>query len=82
MVMPNETLLGERLTKAPEKCEECSKPLIPEVLMSAAGYYIGTKCDCGPYSKESTYFKTREEAEKILLIWKASLFKNTPFRRS
>jgi hypothetical protein len=37
-----------------------------EVLRSAAGYYIGTQCECGPYSRESGYYRTYEEAESAL----------------
>jgi hypothetical protein len=33
------------------------------VLMSGAGYYIGTECDCGPYSRESGYYRTRAAAD-------------------
>ena len=29
-----------------------------------AGYYIGTWCGCGPYSRESGYYRTREDAER------------------
>jgi len=38
-----------------------------EVCHSAAGYYLGYNCPfCGPYSRETGYFKTRGEAEKAL----------------
>jgi hypothetical protein len=41
-------------------------PLELKVLRSNA-FYIGTFCDrCGPYSRESGYFATREEAEAAL----------------
>ncbi len=29
-------------------CPDCGVRLNPEVLQSAAGFYIGTRCDCGP----------------------------------
>lgn len=45
----------------------CGKKLEFQVLQSGAGYYIGTFCDrCGPYSRESHYYRTREDAEKAL----------------
>ena len=47
-------------------CEECGKTLIPQVLHSGAGYYIGTWCNCGPYSRESGYYGTRIEAQEAL----------------
>lgn len=33
---------------------------------SPAGFYIGTWCDCGPYSRESGYFRTLDMARAIL----------------
>ena len=33
---------------------------------SGAGFYVGTSCQCGPYSRESGYYPTREGAEKAL----------------
>ena len=61
MVMPGETIA----TGAEGTCPECEKRLVLEVLR-ANSYYIGTQCNCGPYSRESGYFKTRAEAEKVL----------------
>ena len=37
-----------------------------QVLKSAAGYYIGRTQEGMPYSRESTYFSTKEEANKLL----------------
>ena len=49
-----------------EKCS-CGAPIPLKVCMSGAGYYLGSWCDnCGPYSRESGYFPTRELAEKAL----------------
>ena len=62
MVMPGETI-G---TGAPRGCPECRMTPPLEVFESPAGYYIGTYCDCGPYSRESDYYKTRKEAEDAL----------------
>lgn len=57
---------GETIASgAPSKCSECGVEPKLEVLKSNA-YYIGTMCDCGPYSRESGYYETREEAEKAL----------------
>ncbi len=47
-------------------CSDCNMKLDLEVLMSAAGCYIGRWCNCGPYSRESHYFRTRNEAEAAL----------------
>lgn len=53
-------------------CEDCGIDMPLEVLMSAAGYYIGRVCSCGPYSREEDrYYKTREEAEFQLETFKA-----------
>ena len=48
-------------------CPDCGIRLSLEVLQSAAGFYIGTRCDCGPYSRESGYFKSRTLASAALL---------------
>ena len=62
MVVSKETIL----TGAKSICQDCKTVLNPKVLHSNAGFYIGTLCECGPYSRESGYFKTRKEAEKQL----------------
>jgi hypothetical protein len=54
----------------PAACE-CGEPLVPQVMHSAAGYYIGTWCKhCGPYSRESGYHQAPEDAEKEMPKWK------------
>jgi hypothetical protein len=52
-----ETILGG----ANPYCDVCGL-LRFRVLRSAAGYYIGTQCGCGPYSRESGYYSNEEEA--------------------
>lgn len=52
---------------APDTCPDCNKKPIFEVCKSNAGYYIGTWCNCGPYSRETGYFKNRKDAEVALL---------------
>ncbi len=51
MTLPGETIA----TGAPAKCDAAiCENAGPQVLMSAAGYYIGYSCRlCGPYSRES-----------------------------
>ena len=34
-----------------------------DVYRGGAGFYIGTYCQCGPYSCESGYHRTRELAQ-------------------
>lgn len=41
--------------------------LTVDVHMSAAGYYIGTYCNCGPYSRESGYYRDFDEAQQALI---------------
>ncbi len=49
MALPGETIgLGASPT-----CPECGFTPKLEVLRSNAGYYIGTQCLCGPYTRES-----------------------------
>lgn len=47
-------------------CPDCGTVLVPQVCRSAAGHYIGTYCRCGPYSRESGYYPTREAAQADL----------------
>lgn len=60
-MLPRETI-GNGAAKA---CPDCSIRPIPKVMKTWA-FYIGTECNCGPYSRESEYFKKREDAQKIL----------------
>jgi hypothetical protein len=60
-------LKGETiLSGASQYCPDCGKLLVFQVLKSNAGYYIATECSCGPYSRESGYYKTREAAQEAL----------------
>lgn len=62
MVLPLETLaLGANPT-----CSDCKVTVKLEVCQSPAGFYIGSMCDCGPYSRESGYYSTRGKAEAAL----------------
>ena len=61
------TLPGECVNDTQTACMECGTALDIQVLCSAAGYYIGFFCPhCGPYSRESGYYRTRKEAEQAL----------------
>ena len=62
MVLPKETIASG----APDVCVDCKVKLKLEIMMSGGGYYIGTQCECGPYSRESEYYKTREQAKMAL----------------
>jgi hypothetical protein len=53
-------------TCAPSACSVCGMELSNKVLSSTAGFYIGTRCECGPHSRESGYFRTRPLAEHAL----------------
>lgn len=64
MALPGETLaLG-----ADRVCDRCGVDVLPRlgVYRSGAGWYIGTYCDCGPYTRESGYYPTREAAQSAL----------------
>jgi len=63
MVLPGETIA----TGASDQCPDCKLKLVLQVLHSPAGYYIGTWCHCGPYSRESGYYKNSLEAEVALM---------------
>ena len=61
------TLPGECVNDTQTVCIECGAELNIQVLSSAAGYYIGFFChQCGPYSRESGYYRSRDEAEMAL----------------
>jgi len=54
---------GETITSgAAAKCSDCGVELDLKVMHSGGGFYLGTECHCGPYSRESGYFGTHEEA--------------------
>jgi hypothetical protein len=58
------TLPNECVNDTQTACMECGTALDIQVLCSAAGYYVGFFCPhCGPYSRESGYYSSREEAE-------------------
>ena len=61
------TLPGECVNDTETKCMDCQTHLKVDVQHSAAGYYIGFFCpNCGPYSRESGYYRTIDEARKAL----------------
>jgi hypothetical protein len=61
------TLPGECVNDTKTTCHECGTGLTIDIQQSAAGYYVGFFCqECGPYSRESGYYRSYEEAEKAL----------------
>ena len=53
------------------KCSECGTDLPLSVCHSMAGYYLGYECHtCGPYSRETDYFRTEDEAAYAFLLWR------------
>ncbi len=62
-MIPGETIL----TGASPTCADCGETPPFAVLKSGAGFYIGTMCACGPYSRESGYYATAREAADALL---------------
>jgi hypothetical protein len=60
-------LTGECVNASHTACIECGTELSVKVCASAAGYYIGFFCpNCGPYSRESGYYRSNDEAEMAL----------------
>ena len=50
------------------ECSICGSHLALRVLHSNAGWYIGRCCDqCGPYSRDSMYYPTKDIARLKLL---------------
>jgi hypothetical protein len=62
-MLPGETVQSG----APLICPDCKAKVKLGVYHSAAGYYVGYYCACGPYSRESGYYKTYESAHKALV---------------
>lgn len=44
------------------RCDDCGLMPRLDVYESSAGFYVGTFCGCGPYSRESGYYPTLEAA--------------------
>jgi hypothetical protein len=61
-MMSGESIFGD----APTVCPECGVDVVLQVCRSAAGWYVGTVCVCGPYSRESGYYADRGGAERAL----------------
>ena len=58
---------GETIASgAPSTCPDCGVDLVLKVLHSGAGHYIGTACNCGPYSRESGYYPSLAYAQEAL----------------
>ena len=62
MTLPNETIT----TGAEPRCPDCQRMPRLDVHRSGAGYYVGSWCRCGPYSRESGYYPTRAAAAAAL----------------
>ncbi len=63
-MMPGETIK----TGSSKYCDECHVDALSklDVYCSGGGYYVGTYCECGPFSRESGYYATHAEAEPAL----------------
>lgn len=61
-MMQGETMM----TGAGKVCRDCNEIPLWGVYRSAAGYYVGTYCGCGPYSRESDYFSNDIAAKALL----------------
>ena len=60
-------LNGETIaTGAAPTCEDCGVTPPLKVYLSGGGYYVGTYCHCGPYSRESGYYPSKEAAVAAL----------------
>ena len=50
-----------------KQCHDCEQDLSQKVLRSAAGYYVGRACDCGPYSRDTGYYASAYDGESALI---------------
>ena len=62
MTLPGETIASG----APPRCPDCAVMPRIDVYRSGAGFYIGTYCQCGPYTRESGYYRNRDQAQAAL----------------
>jgi len=54
------------LKRRGHKCD-CNTLMMLKVLKSEGGHYLGYACgECGPYSRETFYYKNREAAQADL----------------
>jgi hypothetical protein len=61
------TVLSDTIPARAERgCATCQTRPEPSVYRSGAGFYVGRWCRCGPFSRDSNYYETREQAEKAL----------------
>lgn len=51
---------------APQRCGRCGMEFKTEVVSSVAGHYVLTHCRCGPLSRDSDYYATKDEADRQL----------------
>lgn len=66
MTLPGETLASFHVMR--HECEECAEVMVPAVYQSQAGWYVGFLCTtCGPYSRESRYYRNVREAREALV---------------
>ena len=68
-------LQGETIMSgASDLCGDCKEKLAIKVCQSGAGYYLGTWCHCGPYSRETGYMghgpEGKARAERALEQYK------------
>ena len=61
-MIPGETIRSG----ASHVCKTCDVRLKLGVYRSAYGFFVGTHCNCGPYSRESHYYTSFELAKKAL----------------
>ena len=63
-MLPGETVA----TGASPYCYHCDRDATgPQVLSSAAGYFVGYVCQCGPaFTRESRYYRMRGDADGAL----------------
>ena len=75
-MIPGETIS----TGAPATCTDCKETPELKVYQSPGSlrFFLGTYCQRGPYSRESEYFTTREEAEVVLGKLDKDPSKNAP----
>lgn len=71
MTLPLETLA----TGAPPICPECGVDAFFAlgVYTTGGGYYVGSACECGPYTRESIYFFDWDMADAVAEVCRVAV---------
>lgn len=77
MTLPGETICSG----APVVCPKCKTKATFMLRKTPAGYYVGSLCACGPYTRETFYFDTSVMALAIMHLISNSIDDGVPLQQ-